>query len=175
MKPSALTNKGNGILRVLQTTVGVSLPVVSAVDKKKIVVENFNGIWDTGATSSVITKKVVKKLNLRPVGMTLVHTASGSGNQNQYLVNIVLPCKVMIQNVKVTEGILFGTDILIGMDIINLGDFSITNHGGITVMSYCMPSYHSLDFVPEINNGSFSKPDKKRLEREIKKVIETRV
>lgn len=168
MKPSALTNKGRGILRVLQSQVGVSLPVVDGADKKKNVAEKFIGIWDTGATSSMITEKIVKALDLRPIGMTLVHTASGSDNLNQYLVNIALPCGVMIRNLKVTEGKLFETDILIGMDIINLGDFAVTNHGKVTVMSYCIPSYHNLDFVHEINNGTSSRADKKRLDREMK-------
>ena len=52
-----------------------------------------------------------------------------------FLVNIGLPNKVLIQHVEVTRGELVGTDMLIGMDIITSGDFSITNVGGKTIFS----------------------------------------
>jgi len=42
---------------------------------------------------------------------------------------------------------------LIGMDVITLGDFSITNHNGITCMSFRVPSSHEIDYVKNPNYG----------------------
>ena len=39
------------------------------------------------------------------------------------------------------------------MDVITLGDFSITNHKGITCMSFRIPSSHEIDYVKNLNYG----------------------
>ena len=38
------------------------------------------------------------------------------------------------------------------MDVITLGDFSITNKNGNTVMSFRTPSVVEHDYIPEANN-----------------------
>jgi len=37
--------------------------------------QSFSAIWDTGASSSIITEKVVDKLNLLPIGETTIQKA----------------------------------------------------------------------------------------------------
>ncbi len=65
----ALTINGDGILPVLQSLAGVSLPFTGDPSlQKDIVIKQFQGIWDTGATGSVITEKVVNELGLKPTG-----------------------------------------------------------------------------------------------------------
>ena len=60
---------------------------------------------------------------------------------------------IHVYNLKVTEGKLpDGVDMLIGMDIINLGDFAITHKNGGTVFSFQIPSTRHYDFVKKINN-----------------------
>lgn len=152
MNRSALTVKGNGILRAIVSQVGISLPFTG--DPKlqtNLSIVKFSGVWDTGATGSVITKKVVDALKLKPTGQKEVHTASGTEVKNTYLVNIALPMNVMVQGVTVTEGNLISIDVLIGMDIITLGDFAITNLDGRTVMSFQMPSSERIDYVERID------------------------
>jgi hypothetical protein len=83
--------------------------------------------------------------------MEWVNTAAGRTLQEVYLVNIVLPTGSAFANIRVTRGELAGADALIGMDIITLGDFSITNQSGITVFSFRMPSQHTVDFVKDPN------------------------
>jgi uncharacterized protein YchJ len=39
------------------------------------------------------------------------------------------------------------------MDIINLGDFAITNYGGNTVMSFRVPSIQEINFVKGIQQS----------------------
>jgi hypothetical protein len=53
--------------------------------------------------------------------------------------------------VRFTLGNLMGCDVLIGMDIITMGDFVVSNKGGVTVMSFRVPSSGNWDFVEEIN------------------------
>jgi hypothetical protein len=43
-------------------------------------------------------------------------------------------------------------DILIGMDIITIGDFSITNVDKKTVFTFRFPSIKTIDYVEEVNN-----------------------
>lgn len=38
-------------------------------------------------------------------------------------------------------------DLLIGMDIIGLGDFAVTNLGGNTVFTFRVPSVEKIDFA----------------------------
>lgn len=110
----------------------------------------FAGIWDTGASASAISQKVVDTCGLSPTGMTKVQTAAGVEDAETYLVNIALPNSVgfaMLQVTKANLGDL--NDVLIGMDIISQGDFSITNKDGNTVFSFRIPSAHTVDFVKE--------------------------
>ena len=126
-------------------------------------IRDFNGkkykaIWDTGATGSVITEKIVKELDLMPTGMTKVSTASGERDVNTYIVSIWLPNNVVVGNVKVTEGIIHGEyEVLIGMDIITKGDFAITNYDGKTVFTFRFPSAECIDFVKKIRQESLVK------------------
>ncbi|MCK4676716.1 MAG: hypothetical protein KAT48_01175 [Bacteroidales bacterium] len=59
-KVSAFTSKANGRRNVLTTEVSVFQPIPNQKHK----IEKFLAIWDTGATSSVVTPAVVKKLGL---------------------------------------------------------------------------------------------------------------
>jgi len=114
--------------------------------------EQIDALWDTGATNSAITKELANALGLIPAGKTDVLHAGGSSDQvNTYLVNVFLPNEVGVQGVFVHEANLgpIGVDMLIGMDIIVLGDFALTNTNGKTVVSFRIPSYRSIDYVAE--------------------------
>ncbi len=87
--------------------------------------------------------------------MTIAHTVGGSGPAEVYLVNIYLPNRVMFQNVHVTKGQVVGAEMLIGMDVINQGDFAVTNNGGITKFSFRVPSQSHIDFVEQYNRQQF--------------------
>lgn len=123
--------------------------------------KKFWAIWDTGATNSVISKKVVDECGLKPISMTQVHTAGGTKTSLVYLVNIVLRNNVGIPQIRVTEGNLRNdADVLIGMDIISQGDFAVTNRDGKTTFSFRIPSIECIDFV-EQKPSSMTSPIKK--------------
>jgi predicted aspartyl protease len=146
----ALTIKGvGGRLNSLSCDVHIATP--SAATGLPRLSLPFRAVWDTGATASVITPKVASDLNLAATGMAQVQTANGRRDSNVYLVDIELPQKVRVQNLRVTDGDIFGCDVLIGMDIISMGDFSVTNIKGITTMSFRLPSIKEIDYVEEAN------------------------
>ncbi len=67
MKPiKALTiRSNNGLLRAIVSQVGICEPFVGdPKDSGNLKIARFNGVWDTGATGTVITKKVVDELPL---------------------------------------------------------------------------------------------------------------
>lgn len=103
-------------------------------------------LWDTGASNTVITPKLAKALNLPVTGMVNVNHAGGTSLVPKHIVNIMLPNDVGIPFTEVTEGNLTGIDMLIGMDIISRGDFSITNVGGKTTFSFRIPSVETIDY-----------------------------
>jgi len=57
--------------------------------------------------------------------------------------------RVAIPSVRVTKGQLAGggVDVLIGMDVITIGDFSITNFGAEAIFSFRIPSQGHVDYV----------------------------
>lgn len=84
-------------------------------------------IWDTGAYGSVISPKVAQELGLVPVGVKPIQTANGTYEAYAYVVDMMLPNKLVIRGVEVSESDLKVCDALIGMDIISLGDMKVTN------------------------------------------------
>ena len=84
-------------------------------------------IWDTGAYGSVISPKVAHELGLVPVGVKPIQTANGTYEAYAYVVDMMLPNKLVIRGVEVSESDLKVCDALIGMDIISMGDMKVTN------------------------------------------------
>jgi len=112
-----------------------------------------DALWDTGATSSVITPAVVRALELVPSGRTITNHGGGASEHNTFIVNLTLPNGVGFTGVRVTEleKVVDNFGMIIGMDVISFGDFSITNYENKTCFSFRVPSQGSVDFVKEYN------------------------
>jgi hypothetical protein len=149
---NSLTLTGQGRLIELRCDIQIGAPGANPLSSPPTFVGGFSAIWDTGATGSVITQKVVDALGIKPIGLTLVHGANSSDTCEVYLVDIMLPSKVGMRGVRVTKSNLVGADALIGMDIITNGDFHISNVGGVTVMSFRVPSQSRIDYVKETDD-----------------------
>jgi len=148
----AFTSLYEGISHDLVNEVHVAKAFDPKSPQKPETPKEFNAIWDTGATKSLITQTVVDQCGLKSTGIVQVHTPSGTNRAETYLVSIFLPNKVVIPNIVVTKGILVRNDVLIGMDIIGRGDFAVTNKDGKTVFSFRMPSIECIDFVKHLQN-----------------------
>jgi predicted aspartyl protease len=145
----AFTVNGKGLFNVLKTPVKVSQafdPRTMPADKHPESSE-FIAIWDTGATSSVITGNVVAACGLEPVSVVMAEHAQGRQPTNVYLANILLPSGVGFSSLRVIEGKFSGADLLIGMDIISRGDFAVTNKDGDTTFTFRIPSADRIDFA----------------------------
>jgi hypothetical protein len=151
----------NGISRQLITPVGLTIAFDTALYDGKpcpYKINNKKGLWDTGATGSVLTAAVVSELGLIPTGSTMVVTAGGTEQTNTYLVNIYLPNYVCVPGVPVSETkhIVGDFDVIIGMDIISKGDFAVTNYNSKTCMSFRIPSIQKIDYVIEANKITYA-------------------
>lgn len=171
MKTSSFTSKYPGRSNVLINDVMISEAfdlTSEQINAKDYNTNQYRAIWDTGATGTVITQKVVDACGLSPTGVVEVLTAAGKTRTNSYLVNVWLPNRVVIPNVGATLGkIADDVDVLIGMNIIGQGDFAVTNCNNKTVFSFRWPSVECIDFVktPFKPKPTKSIPRKKRRRR----------
>ncbi|KWT83998.1 preprotein translocase subunit SecA [Candidatus Magnetominusculus xianensis] len=157
----AFTYRYNGLARQLFTDdVHVTGIIDTAVQPLSISSTNalmYRAIWDTGATNSVITRKVVDDLGLKPTGMAKVANTLTVEKVHTYEVTIFLPNKVYINGLTVTVGKMADFDILIGMDIISKGDFAVTHREGKTTLSFGTPSCKEIDFAKDVQTSNYSK------------------
>jgi len=147
--PRSFTLKLPGLTNILvtPTKVGIAFDPLLTVPPP---LKEFNAIWDTGATNTAISKRVVDECGLKPTGMTEVHFGGGTEIRDTYFVSIMLPNDVGFTQVRVTQfDAIRDTDVLIGMDIITQGDFAITHKDRKTTFSFRCPSVECLDFVEQ--------------------------
>lgn len=112
----------------------------------------INALWDTGAQCSCISESIARRMNLLPTGMKTIKTPSGESIQSTYCVDLYLPNNVAIMCLPVCDSKISSQffDILIGMDVISKGDFSISNFNSKTYFSFRIPSIKHSDFVQEL-------------------------
>ena len=100
----------------------------------------------------MITKRVVEDLGLQVEGYTTVYHVQGEAESVPlFYVNLVLFRNFHFAGVTVVLGELLDTDVLVGMDIINKGDFAVSNRNGATSFSFGIPSVENFDFAAEDN------------------------
>jgi predicted aspartyl protease len=107
----------------------------------------FEAIWDTGASGTVVSQRIVDSCGLKPIGMVRVQTAGGVSNCEVHLINLTLPNGICFNHIRVTKADMGKVNLLIGMDVISRGDFAITNLNGQTCFSFRFPSRERIDFV----------------------------
>lgn len=107
-----------------------------------------SALWDTGAWSSVITQKVVTALGLSPIDHVRACGVNGWYDAPVYIVDVTLPNKIKISNLLVSLGTMTAADMLIGMDVISMGDFKLINDGK-TSFSIRTPSEGDAPFVAD--------------------------
>ncbi|MGJ4787215.1 retropepsin-like aspartic protease [Leptospira koniambonensis] len=120
-------------------------------------VTELSAVWDTGAMSTVLTKKVIQTLKIQPISTTRIAGVTGEETCNVYELDLYLPNNTRVQNIQVAEVESLGNhDGLIGMDIIALGDFSVSNVGGKTWFSFIYPPVGTgidyLQMIKDYNN-----------------------
>jgi hypothetical protein len=155
----ALTIRANGRLNRIVTDIEVTPAFDPAAPPTPVPVRlRTKALWDTGASRSVLSIESVNALGLSPVGTVQVHHGDGTSSRSTYLVNFYLPNNVGIVGVLASEFPASHTEfaVLLGMDVIGLGDFSITNVGGQTCMSFRTPSCEHIDYVAQANRLAYA-------------------
>jgi hypothetical protein len=101
-----------------------------------------SALWDTGAMLSAITPEIAHRLNLVPFNRVKVNGINNISMADMVKVSIRLPNLAMVNNISVSVcNLVKDVDLLIGMDIIQLGDFSISNGAGKTLFTFAMPPF----------------------------------
>jgi hypothetical protein len=101
---------------------------------KSIAVE---ALWDTGAMISVISTQVMRDLKLVPMGTKYVRGVGGVLTVPIVLIAIELPRGVLKKDcTAVVADAAPNIDLIIGMDIITLGDFSLLSGNNHTLFSF---------------------------------------
>lgn len=97
------------------------------------------GIVDTGATSTMIAERVAEELQLTPCGSVSIAGVHGTSNANKYTLDIDLGGYILTDHpVSGAEGNA-GFDLLIGMDILSLGDLHLLKRHGNAVFRFAIP------------------------------------
>ncbi len=168
----AFTIRYGGRVNVLKTEIGIFLPLSEEEIKRTTPqVRPCIAVWDTGANGTVITKQVADELGLKPIGITEVYHAQGKGLTSEYLVNVAILNGVVVTGVRVSDGVLAGCDVILGLALIALGAFAVTNanvHGG-TTLSFCIPSVAEIDFVPQSRENEIRRIGNREARRALKK------
>jgi len=104
-------------------------------------------VWDTGSIKTVISQRLASLMHLYPFGKNLTYNSHGPIELPLYKVNLILPNGIEVYNLTVQCDMLPCVDVLVGMDVISMTDFSITNNG--TIFSFQIPSTHHHDYQLE--------------------------
>lgn len=103
-----------------------------------------NAMWDTGATNTLISPRIVKALGLKPFGKSGISSANGIVETNTYLVHVGIPSGSVVTNILALEDENDDYEVVIGMDIISRGDFAFSNHEGHSTFSFRIPSQEEI-------------------------------
>jgi hypothetical protein len=98
-------------------------------------------LWDTGATHSCLSPNIVSCLGLKPIDTIVVHGINSSQAADVVLASIGFSNGLFLADRRFSVSKIPGTDVLIGMDIIMMGDFAISNGGGATQFSFAIPPF----------------------------------
>ena len=145
MESHVLTSKYCKVSRFLSSEARMAGVEGNGVSEFK----RFAGLWDTGASVSAITRRVVEELGLAPVDYIEMYHAQGKTFANVYTVSFQLADGMTIPPLRVIECKLREWDMLIGMDVIGHGDFAISNFNGKTMFGFRAPSKADVDFENE--------------------------
>ena len=142
-KPNALYYKFSSIQKRIVTPVHINN---TFIDEPKSSIED--ALWDTGATISAITPKLVRDLNFIPAGTMAISGITGTLDVEFILAAIQLPGGIIRHNIKMAVcDFSQNINIILGMDIITLGDFKLFHGNNSTVFSFKSPPSEKIKIM----------------------------
>ena len=135
-----LTQTGNGLtIRYDEAVQRISTEIdVSTCGAPGIRHRIKGAVWDTGATTSSISKRLAEEFGLKPIDTGMIVTATGKAEVPIYLLDIHLTQSCSIPCIKVFGSPMKnrGVDFLIGMDVISKGKLTVDSTSGKTVVTF---------------------------------------
>lgn len=120
--------------RELRNEVKVARPFKNPSGDERLSLPTFreySAIWDTGATMTAISQRVIREMGLQPTSPPInCSTANSTRKASCYTIALWLPNQLVFPALPVIDGEFYDEDLLIGMDIISMGDFYVTRAGG---------------------------------------------
>lgn len=139
------TQRNSDIIEAIITECRICPPVdFSKGEMPQKVYTSQNAMWDTGATNTLISSRIVKALGLNPFGTSGISSVNGIIETNTYLVHVGLPSGSVVTNVLTLEDDNEDYEVVIGMDIISQGDFAFSNKDGHSTFSFRIPSEEEI-------------------------------
>ncbi|SDZ82655.1 retropepsin-like aspartic protease [Nitrosospira multiformis] len=137
----------DGLLTALATPCHVSQAFNPTNGSREYPRIEFDALWDTGSTKSVITQRVVQACGLKPIRKGFTQGVNGIGKSHAYVINLSLPDKITFYELTVvsTNPGNVWWDVLIGMDIISTGELSIKNVNSNTEWSFSYGPQQKID------------------------------
>jgi predicted aspartyl protease len=118
-----------------------SIPFVSSL------FVSIDALWDTGASISAITPEIKDKLKLTSIDKKTIAGIHSSQIADVVYITLELPNNVIKKNIKVAVCNIPNARMIIGMDIISLGDFALSNGNDQTLFSFAVPPFQEkIDF-----------------------------
>jgi len=132
-----------GVTDELTTPAGI-VPLYTTVPVACEAPLKIEALWDTGAVLTFIKPALWDRLKLRPLELSRTRFAGVGGpvEAEVSFVNLFLTPELMIECCPVYAADFPGDeDLLIGMNIIGMGDFAVCNAEGKTSFSFVMPPF----------------------------------
>jgi hypothetical protein len=109
---------------------------------------SIDALWDTGASMSAITPEIKDKLKITPIDKKTIAGIHSTQIADIVFITLELPNGVIKKNIKVAIcNIPSNVGMILGMDIISLGDFALSNGNDQTLFSFAVPPFQEkIDF-----------------------------
>lgn len=140
-------NKGYDSLADAIITNAIVMPAVELKEGDELPPYYYtdNAAWDTGAQFTFISPRVVDALGLMPFREGEIMGIGGDQTAKTYKVHIGLPNGYLTHDLEVYCSDIDDYDVLVGMDIITLSDFCITNKDQKTRFAFRTPSEGGIE------------------------------
>jgi hypothetical protein len=112
-----------------------------------------NAMWDTGAVMSAITHETRTQLKAKTINRIKIAAIHTTQEVDVVLITVELPNHVIKKSIKAAVcNIASNAGMIIGMDIISLGDFALSNGNNQTLFSFAVPPFkNTIDFSKKQN------------------------
>lgn len=143
---ATISQKYPGRINAIQTNCIVTQSLAVSTDGKVHGCEVESTVWDTGATNTIISQEIVDILDLKPISKAKIEGVGGIVESAVYQINIYFANRMEFKSIEVLSGDIGDYDLIIGMDIITLGDFVLSNKDGKTWFSFRHPAKEHIEF-----------------------------